>query len=440
MRAAALWVRSRLPAGRFLRGVVLLVGGSAGAQLVALLAAPLLTRLYSPADFGTSGVFVAVLALLQAVASGRYELAISLPKDEETGLDLLVLCLVLLVGSAAVCTLGVWGLGGWLLRISGSESVGAALWLLPVAVLGAGIYQALNYYGIRRKSYPRLMRTKLSQAVANVGSSLAIGLVHSGPFGLIVGGILGQSAGISTLAGEVAAAGGARFPRTTFARLVRSARTFRRFPLYLAPASLLNTAGGMMPTLLLASLFGADVAGLFGLAQRLVTSPLAPITQAVNQVFLTEAAECMQDRPAELPRLFDRVVWHLAPLCGLILAGGLVAPFVCGWFFGARWAMTGAYVLALSLFAAANLVTNPITNVTIVMRRQDVQLWLDAVRMVLVTVSLILPHRLGYSGLTAVTCYSVAMTVVYLITFLVCRNLASSLRPTPEPERGPNFS
>ena len=43
----------------------------------------------------------------------------------------------------------------------------------------------------------------------------------------------------------------------------------------------------------------------------------------------------MQDRPAALPRLFDRVAWHLAPLSGLILAGGLVAPFVCGWFFGA---------------------------------------------------------------------------------------------------------
>ena len=69
------------------------------------------------------------------------------------------------------------------------------------------------------------------------------------------------------------------------------------------------------------------------------------------------------------------------------------------------------------------------------MRRQDVQLWLDVVRTVLVTASLVLPYHLGYSGLTAVTCYSVAMTIVYVITFLVCRSLASSLRPAPEPAR-----
>ena len=150
--------------------------------------------------------------LLQAVASGRYELAISLPKDEETALDLLVLCLVLLVGSAAVCTLGVWALGGWWLRISGSESVGAALWLLPAAVLGAGIYQGLNYYeSVASRTRADRHEAQPGRGQRRVEPGHRAG--DPGPFGLIVGGILGQSAGISTLAGEVAASGTGRgFP------------------------------------------------------------------------------------------------------------------------------------------------------------------------------------------------------------------------------------
>lgn len=59
-----------------------LVGGTTGAQLLAVLAAPLLTRLYTPEDFGLLAVYASLLGLIAVIASLRYELAIPLPTDD----------------------------------------------------------------------------------------------------------------------------------------------------------------------------------------------------------------------------------------------------------------------------------------------------------------------------------------------------------------------
>ena len=71
--------RARLPGGAFARGVVTLASGTAAAQLLTVLALPLITRLYSPADYGTLAVYSSTITLLLVVASLRYEVAIPLP-------------------------------------------------------------------------------------------------------------------------------------------------------------------------------------------------------------------------------------------------------------------------------------------------------------------------------------------------------------------------
>jgi len=49
------------------------------------------------------------------------------------------------------------------------------LWLLPVALLGGGVYQCLSYWAIRRQDFRRLARTRLAQASGQVGSQVIIG-------------------------------------------------------------------------------------------------------------------------------------------------------------------------------------------------------------------------------------------------------------------------
>ena len=60
---------NQLRASTFFRNVATLVSGSALAQLVGLACAPILTRLYTPEDFGLLGIFMAVSAVAATIAT-----------------------------------------------------------------------------------------------------------------------------------------------------------------------------------------------------------------------------------------------------------------------------------------------------------------------------------------------------------------------------------
>src|SRR5574341_1067345 len=76
-----------------LRDTLTLTGGGAAAQLLTLAAMPVLSRLFTPADYGTYAVYASLVAIPSALAAWSYEAAIPLPKEEEEARRLLALSL-----------------------------------------------------------------------------------------------------------------------------------------------------------------------------------------------------------------------------------------------------------------------------------------------------------------------------------------------------------
>lgn len=101
-----------LPRGSFVRNVAVLAGGTAAGQAIVVLASPVLTRLYTPEDFGVLAVYASLLCVLSTVATLRYELAIPLPKRDEDAAALVVLCLVIVLGMSLLVAMGF---GFWVL-------------------------------------------------------------------------------------------------------------------------------------------------------------------------------------------------------------------------------------------------------------------------------------------------------------------------------------
>src|SRR5206468_5929078 len=88
-----------------LRATLTLLAGGALAQALPLLLGPLLTRLYTPQDFGIYHLFAAVAANIAVVACARYEFALPLAADDDEAVALRMLCLRLLVAVTALSTL-----------------------------------------------------------------------------------------------------------------------------------------------------------------------------------------------------------------------------------------------------------------------------------------------------------------------------------------------
>ncbi len=78
------------PPGSFMRNVAIMLSGTASGPVISVLIMPVLTRLYTPEDFGVLTLFTSFLTVLVAMPTLRYEAAIPLPDNEEDAANLLV--------------------------------------------------------------------------------------------------------------------------------------------------------------------------------------------------------------------------------------------------------------------------------------------------------------------------------------------------------------
>ena len=305
------------PQSASFRNVLKLAGGTAGSQVITVAAAPILTRLYGPESFGVLATFASILALLNVVSSLRYELAIAVPEDDDEAIALVWLCFVLVAISTALTALGVALLGNQLVGFLHQQALKPLLWLLPVGVLLTGIYQPLSYWAIRHKQFGLLAQTKFHQSIFGLLTKLSAAPL--GTIGLLLGQIVSQSAGVTSIFIESREAllGG---PKTPSVFLLQVLQRYKNLGIYSSPAGMINMLGSQVPTLIFASAFGAGDLGKLAIAQSLLVLPVGLIGSSVSKVFLGQASSHW--RLGTLDKYIKKAGTYL------IVAGILVALFM----------------------------------------------------------------------------------------------------------------
>jgi O-antigen/teichoic acid export membrane protein len=348
------------PVGGFARNVLTLASGTAVAQLLLALAVPVLARLYTPAEYGVLAVYSSTLTVLVVAASLRYETAIPLPREEFAAASLLALTLGILLATGAVVSLLVWLGGDAFVSAVNVPTLRPYLWLMPVAFLAAGTYQALSYWAIRHREFRRLARTRLSQGGGQAAVQIGLGFAGAGALGLIVGDLIGRVAGVGGLA--LAAWRARPVERPTLAAVREIAARYRRFPLLTTWAGLLNIGSLQLPSIVFSAAFGAAAAGLYALSYKLLVLPTMLVAQAVGQVFLSRAARLAAE-PDRLRRLTERTALGLfAAGLPAYLAIGVAGPELFRVVLGGRWEESGRYAQVLAPWFALWLVSNPLSG------------------------------------------------------------------------------
>lgn len=366
-----LW--DRLTGRGFARNVAILAGGTALGQAIALLVSPLLTRLYSPADFGLLAVYTSVFTILLVFASLRYEWAIPLPEQDHAAVALLVLCLALVLGASSLAGLGVWLLGDQLVRWINAPGLGVYLWLLPLSLLGGGVHQALTYWATRRERFDQIAQSRIVLSVGQALTQSGLGLLEMGPLGLLLGQVVGQIGGGGALAVLIRRRDAQTASQVSVREVGRLARRYARFPLLTTGSSLLNSASSQAPTILLALFFEPLVVGWFALGLRVLRAPLRLIGRAVGQVYFARASEA--SRSGDLAAVTMRVYRQLVSLAAgpsLLLAVGGADLFAL--VFGEPWRSAGLYSQWLAPWLFLVFITSPLSPLVFVLELQQREL------------------------------------------------------------------
>jgi O-antigen/teichoic acid export membrane protein len=400
--------------------VLKVAGGTATAQGLLILASPVLTRLYSPADFGVLVVYVAILACTVIVASLRYEYALPVPQDDHEAVELLAVCLLLVAFNTSMASLALYAFRDRILAWMDAPGLAPYLWLVPVSILGAGCYQVFNCWAIRKGGYGRIARTKVTQSVTQLAVQVGVGTLVKGPLGLLVGDAVGRTNGTRTLAMLDWRRDWARLRRVGPGGMWRAMVRFRRFPIIASGAALMNTVNLRLPALLLAIYFGPAVAGCFALAQRVFALPSSVIGESVAQVYFGEfARQAKQDAGGLMP-LFRGTVRRMF-LLGLPL---MLAAMGAGWFlfpavFGRGWREAGVFVVAIAPMALAQFTAACADSTLVVLERQDLALYREAARSSLLLSGIVVAYLLKWKARSAIFLFGATGTLAYTIYGLI---------------------
>ncbi len=410
----------------FLKNVSIMMTGAAAGQMISLLLSPILTRLYSPQQFGILSVYSAILAILVVVASLRYELALPLTRSEEDANNLMAVCVCALMLTTA-------GIGAAVFAFP--ENTLETLWpgpfnsvhiasyrgllILGYACLG-GYFIAL-YAATRAGAFRAIAKTRLAQGVVGPTSQIGLALLGAGAPGLLIGSILGQSAGTFGLFYSVVADSRAFLASLSWRKMWDMAKRYCRFPLVSSWSALIDALGSSQLLYLLISVqYSARIAGFIFLVERIVSRPLAIVGTSILQVFVGEAGETVSTDPAKLKSRFYQVVTRqigLAAAWVLVanLAGALMFPTV----FGAEWDEGIVYLQAMSLGYLALAIVQPVFHTLQILEQQALAAAWQIGRLLFTVGVFEAGVAFGLEAPWVIAAYSAAQAVSCLVLFLL---------------------
>ncbi len=414
-------VLSYIPQKRvFAFNVGLLASSTVFSQGLIVATMPLLSRLYTPADYGILAVYGSMLGIFASVVSLSYERALPLPKEEQVAANVLGLCLVLLVITNSLISAGLWLFRTAIVQWTNTPAIQAYLWLLPISVVGLGIYQVFTYWTVRQQAFHHIAQTKVRQSIGQVISQVGLGLLGAKPIGLLIGNVVGQASGGGLLASQAWQHHSTLFRTISVAGMRDAARRYWRFPLFTSGSSLLNMSAFHIPALLVASLYGSQVAGWFLFSQRLISLPMVVVGSALSHVYLGEMAHRVRTQTASARALFYKTVGIMTLPALAIGAGAFFAPWLFQWVFGVAWKEAGIYTQILAPAFVLQFITAPVCNLHIFNRNEWMLAW-DAGRLSSIIGVFVAAQHFVWIPTTFLMVYAGLLCFWYIV--LVCLNI-----------------
>ena len=393
-----------------LREAATLVSGNILAQVIALAAYFVLTRIYSPDDYGLFNIFYSYIEVLIILSTCKYELAVVVADDDREAAAVsrfaLRLNTLFSLGLLTI-TLVLWLTGA----LPGNfNQLGWMVLLIPPMVFFCGTSRIYSFLYNRFHRYSQIAISDNVNAGAGALLKILLGWLGLSQSGLPVGTVLGQAA--SNLNYRLRLRSLA-LPSTTMADNKAAARKHRNFPFYVATKDFVSTFSSNLPFLWLALYFDRAEVGLFGLALTFTLQPVNLISTAFERVLYTRTAEAVHARQPIAPML-RRFLLPLAAMATVAcVAAWFVAEPVFAFCFGERWQGCGPYVQALLPWVLTGFISACMLFIPNVFSTQRTEFFFYIVMLVL-RVAAIITGIGAANFLLAIRLFAAASATVYV--------------------------
>lgn len=346
------------------KNVSILSSGTVLAQLIPLLCAPIIARLFNAQDFGEFAAIMAVLNIFSVIVNGRYELTIVLPKDANRADSLLISSWIIGFALAIIFFISSVPLFDFISNYFQIEFGFLESFYVTISLMGIAIWQPLNYFFIRRKEYLKMTYNKFVKAISTVSVTILVGYfftdysINGLTLGLVIGWVL--LATFSFIQGPFHSF---RMMRKSANNGVEVLKEYVDYPKYNAFPALLNSFASQLGVYVFVYFYSTEIAGHYSFSKQYLFAPLSILGLSLSQVFFQRITEKFNNKKSvikELKYLFFFLVGIAIIVCAIVI------PFsepLFNYIFGDQWAISAGMSKLLILYFTLQFVVSPLSTV-----------------------------------------------------------------------------
>jgi lipopolysaccharide exporter len=362
----------------FTRNFLTLFTGASISQAIGLLVYPILTRQYQPVDFGTFALFLYITNILSLISTGKYELAIILPKKNSEAINLVTLPVVLSFFFCIIVSVILFIIKNYFGYLFKNKEILDWFYFIPISIFVAGIYDIFLYWANRLKFYRQMTSSEVGLNVTAAGTKVFLGSLGFVKEGLIAGRLVSQLLSAVLLIKLISKNLLSLLKKSlNKAALYNVAAKYSVFPKFRMFHYLTNTLSSSLPVFIFSHWFSISVVGYYSLAITIIQRPIVLISSSISKVLYQRIAEKFNHGEYILPDI-KKIVLKLV-FFGIVpfVIIGILAPLMFKAIFGQEWAESGKMLQYLLPWLFLTYIASPISFIPDLLLKQKTALVIE---------------------------------------------------------------
>lgn len=409
---------NKLLQNSLLKALTVVVGGAAIAQIINFIMQPLLTRLYSPEEFGIYGIFSSGVSILITLITLSYEQSIIVAEEEDEAQKLLFGTLYII----SIMTIAVLSV----IIVFRTQIVDfldineyAWLYLLPISVGVYGVYNVSVYYNYRLEKHKNIAGATIRRTLALSVFQCVLCFFKLGYMGLVIGYVLSLFCGGTYLIKNIIGTH-IRLENARPKEVMHTLWKYKNFPVFQMPTSFVNHFTSEIISFAMQILYTMAQVGFYSLVNRVLSMPISMISDSLRQLVIRQLSVDEMNIKQKRKYMYKLsgvmlLIW-IIPLTILFLWGEEL--FVI--FFGKSWEGIGEFVRAMSILYCTHFVAYPLTGIAIVNKKQHKLLVFQIIQMIVVIGSAVTASIYDLKIFHYLCLQSTLLSIVYICQSVVC--------------------
>jgi O-antigen/teichoic acid export membrane protein len=405
----------------YFKNFILLLSGTILAQFITVVFSPVLSRQYSPTEFGIFAAYSSTISIVSVICCGRYELSIILPDEISKAFRLVNLCVIM---SFAVSIISIPIVS--IIYFSSSLSNSDYIIILPLVIIVSALNISLIYFHNKIQNFKFNSISKVIQS-GTVGVISFLVSVYFKKYGLIIGALIGQFA--CTIYLFIRLPGQFKrniFDINDFYLKVNLAKEFIHFPKFTLIPSFLNMFSSQSINYFLILSYGSFAAGNYFFASKMILLPASLISGSFTDIFFQKVVERKAKQEKIYPFLISNLIYLLLIASFFFVMFYFLAPVLFDEIFGEKWIAAGKLcsIIAFSMFV--RLVISPLTMIFTALDKVKIGARWQYVYFITFNISLLLLFWNKVPFMSAIKFLTIFDLFIYIIALFFITKVAKS--------------